>query len=157
MTTQPLILNTGLSAAGQPQVVIGDVESSNLKELLRKEPRLAQPEYLAEFCEALIYLHRPDRYRVITEPDAYRREYEQKYIADTAAENNVDGITRLSDFGLFDTKEIAVPASDGERVFFYVEEDATRAPWRVIGPSPAALSQGRGRIELSPLPQEEIV
>jgi hypothetical protein len=156
MNTEPLILNTRVDAAGAPVAAVGDAEASDLRDLLRKEPRLAQPEHLIEYCEALIYLNRPNRYRVITAPDEYRREYEAQYVADAAEENAIDSVTRLTDFGLFDTKEIAVPASDGERVFFYVEDDANGTPWRVIGPSPSAVKSGRGQIDIVPLPHEEL-
>lgn len=154
MPTEPLNLNTRYDG-DTPVVDSGSVRSASLDALLRNLPALFQPDHLPEYCEALLHLHRPGRYRLIDDPVAFRRDYEARYVAEAQQDNFTDGILRLSDLGLFDTREIARPAADGERVVFYVEEVATGAPWRVVAASPPAAARGSTQIDLQPLPHVE--
>ena len=155
MKTEPLVLNQRMED-DVPVVFYGETRAEDLQELVQQVPELLQPEHLLEYSEALLFLNRPYRYQLITDPDAYRARYEERYLAESAEENYTDGVVRLSDFGLFDTQEISLPAADDERVVFYVEEAASGAPWRIVGPSPQAASRGGTAIDLQPLPLQPL-
>ena len=151
---QPLSLSYALDDSSRPRVSLGDISVASVDELAAKLPALLEPERLSEYCQALNFLTSGYRYHVIDDADAFRKNYEERYVSEAEQDNGEDGVVRLPDFGLFDTTEIHAPQTEGDAVVFYVEDDAFGTPSRVTAPDPASAMKGIGSFNVvyEPLP-----
>ena len=137
--------------SGKPAIVIdGSFQLiGGPAELLAAAPALATPAGLDRYCDAINYFSRDGDYHVIHDPAAFVEKYQARLRAEDPDAPFVEGAARASDFGVFDTSEIAPPKVVGSTVVFYAEQDFLGLPYRVTGPLPAAPG---GDLQYEPLP-----
>ncbi|MEX0284511.1 MAG: hypothetical protein AB3N23_07850 [Paracoccaceae bacterium] len=136
---------TVLDAEGAPVVRIGENEVSNVAALIDAAPHLKQPDAAEEAALAVNHLCEGSDFRVILNPDQFR----ETYLTKRAAEEDKpwdQNRPRLGDYGLADVDQIAVPATDGDQLIFFVRDQYTGLPYRV------ALKFGAEDADYQPLP-----
>lgn len=133
----------------RPLVEVGGARVTTPSELVQAAPALKQPDQLLLYCRAVNHLKHGTEYRLIPDPDAYRSKYRRRLASEDPKAPWQDGVPRVSDFGVCETAEIALPRMEGESVIFYVEDDYLGIPYRVTAPAP---NHPEGEISYEPLP-----
>ncbi|CAM2063914.1 hypothetical protein SCOR_01025 [Sulfidibacter corallicola] len=120
------------SVDGEVVILCGDRAVDSLEALVHAVPGLRREEHLIAYCRLANYLNTSTMFRMIMEPESYRREY------DALHDHDDSPATVTRNYGPFDLTELAEPALvDGVPVF-YAESAAGRVPYQVLAPYPNA-------------------
>ena len=122
--------------ADNPTIAHGDATITSYAELVRAIPELKNRDQLLDLCRALNHLWRGNAYRLIADPEAYRRRYDERIAAEDPDAAWQEGVVRLRDFGICDVSQIAPPGVVGDQLIFYVEDDYLGIPYRVTASAP---------------------
>ena len=113
-----------------PVVQVNDVDANSIAEVLDAAPALKTDAGAAEVARAVTHFAQGYEFDVILNPARFAERFRTKFAAEPEGPF-VEGRPRLTDFGMPDLEQIAVPHLEGEMLVFYAEDGFRGIPYKV--------------------------
>lgn len=124
-------LNLDYNSAGDPIVIVAErTELSDVSQILKTVPALADPKLAIAYAQVVNHLAQGDRFEVIADPAAFKAEFMAKWQAEDPEAEPVQGVQRLRDFGIPDFAAITPPKVEGGQLTFFAVNTYMGLPYR---------------------------
>ncbi|MBI1173278.1 hypothetical protein GC209_17965 [bacterium] len=118
------------ASAERNTLKVGDEVFESLAALLARHPEFGAEASAADLAIAANHLLRGSDYEVILDPAAFEAAYRARIAGEDLSQGYADGDARLSDFGLPDFAQIAVPRIAGDQIAYFARDALTGLPYR---------------------------